>query len=97
MTSRVQEIVSRRQALIALSALQRARFDLQAKDLQQSLWLADLAGRGVHLLRTRPLLVLGVIAGIAILRPRRLLGSAYRSVLLAVSLAQLGRTLRKVW
>lgn len=96
MATRVQEIVSRRQALVARSAQQREHIARESAKLRESLWLVDLGVRGCQLVRQRRLLALGAIAALMILGPRRVLGAGYRAALLAVALLQLGISLKKL-
>ncbi len=96
MATRVQQIVSRRLALVARSAEQREHIAHEGAKLHESLWLVELGVRGCQYVRQRRLLAGGAIAALIVLGPRRLLGAGYRAALLALSLLQLGISLKKL-
>ena len=91
MSSRIAEIVSRREALVARAAAQRAQAAAAASGLRPSLWLANLPVRVYGLIKARPLwaaLALGVLAGYG---PRRALRWGYRGVTLFATVVPLAK------
>jgi hypothetical protein len=96
MSSRIAEIVSRREVLIARAAAQRAQIVAAASVLIPSLRFADLVLRAYRLVKSRPVpaaLVLGVLA---VAGPRRALRWGYRGLALFAAVAPLARVLAKV-
>jgi hypothetical protein len=63
----------RRELLIVRSALLRATWALQVQALRRPLGMADKARDSVHWLVNHPQWPLGVLAGLLLLRPQRVL------------------------
>ena len=80
MSSRIAEIVSRREALSERAAAQRARFSAAASTLRPSLWFANVALRAYRLVKSRPLRAALVLGLVAVAGPRRALRWGYRGV-----------------
>lgn len=93
MKSRIDQIVGRRQRLVAAAAAQRDRLEVEAGTLGQSLRIADIAVRSYRRLKSRPLLVAGALAAMALFGPRRLLRFTYRGGLVLPLLLRLARFL----
>ena len=93
MSSRIAEIVSRREALIARAAAQRAQFAAATSRLRPPLRFANLAVRAYRLARSRPLLAALVLGVLAVAGPRRALRWGYRGLTLFVAVAPLARVL----
>ena len=93
MSSRIAEIVSRREALSERAAAQRARFSAAASTLRPSLWFANLAVRAYRLVKSRPLLAALVLGVLAVAGPRRALRWGYRGLTLYAAVAPLAKVL----
>jgi len=93
MSSRIAEIVSRREALIARAAAQRAQFAAAASRLRPSLWFANLAVRAYRLVKSRPLRAALVLGVLAVAGPRRALRWGYRGITLFAAVAPLAKGL----
>ena len=93
MSSRIAEIVSRREALIERAAAQRAQFAAAASGLRPSLWFANLAVRAYRLVKARPLWAALVLGVVAVAGPRRALRWGYRGVTLFAVVAPLAKVL----
>jgi len=92
-SSRIAEIVSRREALIARAAAHRAQFAAAASTLRPSLWFANLAVRAYRLVKSRPLRAALVLGLVAVAGPRRALRWGYRGVTLYAVVAPLAKVL----
>ncbi len=92
-SSRIAEIVSRREALIVRAAAQRAQFGAAASTLRPSLWFANLALRAYRLVKSRPLRAALVLGVLAVAGPRRALRWGYRGVTLYAVVAPLAKVL----
>jgi hypothetical protein len=91
MSSRIAEIVRRRQALVARAAIERAQIAAAASTLRPSLWFANLPLRAYGLVRSQPLwaaLVLGMLAAYG---PRRAVRLGYRGVALFATVVPLAK------
>ena len=97
MSVRIDAIVSRREALVLRSALQRERLALDVASLQQPLYIADRAVRVIRIIRARPVLSLAVAAAVLGLVPRRVLAAAVRGVAFGGSLLRLSRSVRSIF
>ncbi len=93
MSSRIAEIVSRREALIARAAAQRAQIAAAASALRPSLWFANPAMRVYRLVKSRPLLAALVLGVLAVAGPRRALRWGYRGLTLYAAVAPLAKAL----
>ena len=93
MSSRIAEIVRRREALIVRAATQRAQFSAAASRLRPSLWFANLAVRAYRLVKSRPLGAALVLGLLAVAGPRRALRWGYRGVTVMAVVAPLARVL----
>ena len=93
MSSRIAEIVSRREALVALAAAQRAQVAAAASSLRPSLWVANLPMRVYGLVKSRPLWAVLAVAMLAVYGPRRALRWGYRGVTLFATVVPLTRVL----
>lgn len=93
MSSRVAEIVSRREALVIRTAAQRAQFAAAASGLRPSLWFANLPVRVYHLVKSRPLWAALALGVLAVYGPRRALRWGYRSVTLFATVVPLAKVL----
>ena len=93
MSSRIAEIVSRREALIAHAALQRAQIAAAASSLRPSLWVANLPMRIYGLVKSRPLWAVLAAGVLAVYGPRRALRWGYRAVTLFATVVPLTRVL----
>ena len=92
-SSRIAEIVSRREALIARAAAHRAQFAAAASTLRPSLWFANLALRAYRLVKSGPLRAALVLGVLALAGPRRALRWGYRGVTLFAVVAPLAKAL----
>ena len=93
MSSRIADIVSRREALIVLAAAHRAQFAAAASTLRPSLWFANLAVRAYRLVKSQPLRAALVLGVLAVAGPRRALRWGYRGVTLYAVVAPLAKVL----
>jgi len=93
MSSKIAEIVSRREALSVRAAAQRARFAAAASTMRPSLWFANLAVRAYRLVKSRPLRAALVLGLVAVAGPRRALRWGYRGVTLYAVVAPLAKVL----
>ena len=96
MSSRIAEIVNRREELVARAASQRAQFAAAASGLRPSLWFANLALRAHRLLKSRPLGVALMLGVLAVAGPRRALRLGYRGAMLFTAVAPLTRVLAEL-
>jgi hypothetical protein len=94
MNDRLRDIALRRRQLVALAAEQRGEFAAQAVSLRHSLDWVDMLRRGGNALRSRPLVIGAVAAGLMVVGPRRLLRFVYRSGLLLPIALRLVRIVR---
>ena len=97
MSARLREIVRKRRLLVARAVEQRGELGRQAVAIQQSLAFVDLAWRGFHLLKSRPVGVAMAAAALVAIGPGKLLRVGYRSGLIAMAalrLIKIFRTLR---
>ena len=94
MNARLREIVRRRRLLVALATEQRGEIVLQAAEVRQSLTLADLAWRGYRRLKSNPVVVAVVAAGLFAIGPGRLLRTGYRGGLTLLGLLRLIKLFR---
>jgi hypothetical protein len=92
-SSRIAEIVSRREALIARAAAHRAQFAAAASTLRPSLWFANLVVRAYRLVKSQPLRAALVLGVLAVAGPRRALRWGYRGVTLYAVVAPLAKVL----
>lgn len=95
MSSRIRQIIARRRILVAMAAEQRGRLAAESVVLRQSLSVADTLRRAGRYIRSQPLLVGAVAAGLMIVGPRRLMRLGYRSGLLLPVVLRLVRALRR--
>ena len=79
MSARLREIARRRRLLVALASEQRGELALQAAEVCQSLAFVDLAWRAYRRLKSSPVVVAVVAAGLFAIGPGRLLRTGYRS------------------
>jgi len=93
MSSRIAEIVNRREALIVRVSAQRAQFAAAASGLRPSLWFANLAVRAYRLVKSWPLRAALVLGVVAVAGPRRALRWGYRGVTLFAAVAPLAKVL----
>lgn len=93
MKAKIEQIVGRRRRLVAAAAAQRDRLESEVGALGQSLRIADVAVRSYRRLKSRPLLVAGALATMALFGPRRLLRFTYRGGLVLPLLLRLARSL----
>ena len=89
MSSRISEIVSRREELIVRAAVQRAQFAAVASRLRPSLWFANLVLRAYRLVRSRPLSAALMLGVLAVAGPRGALRLGYRGAMLFTAVAPL--------
>ncbi len=89
MSSRIAEIVSRREALVSRATLQRAQITAAASGLRPSLWFANLAVRAHHLFKSTPFLAALALGLLAAAGPRRALRWGYRGITLFAAVAPL--------
>lgn len=88
-SSRISEIVSRREELIVRAATQRAQVAAVASRLRPSLWFANLALRTYRLVKTRPLRAALILGVLAVAGPSRALRLGYRGAMLFTAVAPL--------
>ena len=93
MSSRIAEIVRRREALIVRAAEQRAQIAYAASGLRPSLWFANLAVRAYRQVKSRPLWTALALGVLAVAGPRRALRLGYRGVTLFATVVPLARVL----
>jgi hypothetical protein len=93
MSSKIAEIVSRREALSVRAAGQRAQLAAAASTLRPSLWFANLALRAYRLVKSQPLRAALVLGVLAVAGPRRALRWGYRGVTLYAVVAPLAKVL----
>jgi hypothetical protein len=93
MSSRIAEIVTRREVLIARAAAQRAQIAAATSSLRRSLWFADLPMRVYGLVRSRPLWAVLAAGVVAVYGPRRALRWGYRGITLFATVVPLTRVL----
>lgn len=96
MSSRIAQIVSRREALVVRAAAQRARIAAAASGLRPSLWFANQALRAHQLVKSRPLLVALALGTLALAGPRRALRWGYRGVTLFTLFAPIAKVLAEL-
>jgi hypothetical protein len=94
MSTRLREIVRRRRLLVALATEQRGDFALHAGDVRRSLAFADLAWRGYRRLKSNPVVLAVLAAGLLTIGPGRLLRTGYRSGLTLLGLLRLIKIFR---
>jgi hypothetical protein len=82
MNNRLRQIAIKRRQLVAEAAGQRGDLAAHGAALRQSLDLVDRFRRGGNALRSRPLVVGAVAAGMMVIGPGRILRFVYRSGLL---------------
>lgn len=97
MSARFDAVVSRREALVLRSALQRDRLALDVGNLQQLLRIADRAVRGIRMIRARPVLSLAAAATVLGLVPRHVLIAVVRAVVFGGSLLRFGRSVHSMF
>ena len=93
MSSRIAEIVGRRDALIVRTAAQRAQFAAAAASLRPSLWFANLAVRTYRLVKSRPFRAALVLGMLVVAGPRSALRWSYRGAMLFTAVAPLAKVL----
>ena len=93
MSSRISEIVSRREELIVRAAAERAQVAAVASRLRPSLWFANLALRAYRLVKSRPLRAALMLGVLAVAGPRRALRLGYRGAMLFTTIAPLTKVL----
>ncbi len=93
MSSRISEIVSRREELIVRATAQRAQFAAVASRLRPSLWFANLALRAYRLVKSRPLRAALMLGVLALAGPRRALRLGYRGAMLFTAVAPLTKVI----
>lgn len=93
MSSRIAEIVSRREELVVRAAAQRAQFAAAASGLRPSLWFANLALRAYRLVKSGPLRAALMLGVLAVAGPRRALRLGYRGAMLFAAVAPLAKVL----
>lgn len=96
MSSRIAEIVRRREALVVRAAGQRNQIADAASQLRPSLWLASLAVRAYRLVNSRPVWVALALGVLAVAGPRRALRWSYRGVTLFAVVAPLAKVLAEL-
>ena len=89
MSSRISEIVSRREELIVRAAAQRDQLATVASRLRPSLWFANLALRAYRLVKSQPLRAAVILGVLAAAGPRRALHLGYRGAMLFTAVAPL--------
>lgn len=94
MSDRLREIVRKRRVLVARATEQRGDLAVQAAGLRQSLAYVDLLWRGYRRLKSSPVAVAVVAAGLVAVGPGRLLRMSYRSGLMVVGLLRLIKIFR---
>jgi hypothetical protein len=93
MSSRIAEIVNRREALITRAAAERAQIAAVTSSLGSSLWFANLTVRAYRLVKSRPLWAALVLGVLAVAGPRRALRWGYRGVTLFATVVPLAKVL----
>ena len=91
MSSRIAEIVRRREALIVRAGAQRSQFAAAASELRPSMWIANLALRAYRLVKSRPLRAALALGVVAVAGPRRALRWGYGGVTLFAAVLPLAR------
>lgn len=81
-SSSLQRLARRRAELIALSTAQRDALSLQSQSMAQTIASLDHGLTLLHRIRSNPIALAGLLLGVAIIKPRRLL-SLTRTGLLA--------------
>jgi hypothetical protein len=97
MNDRLRQIAIKRRQLVAQAAEQRGELAAHAITLRQRLDWIDMFRRGGRALRSRPLVVGAVAAGVMLAGPSRILRLVYRSGLLlpvALRVLRIVRALR---
>ena len=97
MNDRLRQIAIKRRQLVAEAAEQRGDLAAHAASLHRSLDWVDVLRRGGRTLRSRPMVVGAVAAGVMLAGPGRLLRIVYRSGLLipiALRVLRIVRALR---
>jgi hypothetical protein len=96
MSSRISQIVSRREVLIARAAAQRIQLASAASVLLPSLRFANLVLRAYRLVKSRPVASALLLGMLAVAGPRRALRWGYRGLTLFAAVAPLARVLAKM-
>jgi YqjK-like protein len=96
MSTRLREIVRKRRLLVVQATAQRGELAVQAAAVQQSLAFADLAWRGYHHLKSRPVGVAIVAAALVAIGPGKLLRVGYRGGLIAMAVLRLIKIFRSL-
>ncbi|HEY8539374.1 MAG TPA: YqjK family protein [Steroidobacteraceae bacterium] len=94
MSERERELAARRAALLAESAMQREQFTHLAHDLEMRLAGIDRGIRAARALAKKPIVIVGAIALIALIGPKRLLRFATRGAALIATGRRVTRLLR---
>lgn len=94
MSRRVDELRSRRELLVAQSAVQREALRLDAAVIGQTLQTADRAVSLARRLARSPLVITVAVVGLIVFRRHPVAAWAMRGVALAGTARRVGRTLR---
>lgn len=94
MTSRVEELASRRRLLLARSALERETLKLDAAVIGGALLAADRAVAMAQRLRRSPWVVTAAVLGLFVFRRHPLAAWAMRGIALAGTARRVGAALR---
>ena len=96
MTSRVEELESRRKLLLARSAVQRETIRLDVGVIADSLGVVDRAVSLIQRLRRNPLLVGGALVGLVVFRRHPVTSWVMRGVAVAGAARRMGVTLHRL-
>jgi hypothetical protein len=95
MSDRLRELAARREALRAESTLQRDQMDGLARDIKERLSGIDRSIEIARTVATRPAVIAGAIAVVALVGPRRLLRLAGRSAMFLTTGSRVIKMLRR--
>lgn len=81
MKSRPNQLQEKREELLLRCRIERMLLSAQTREIQQKLYIANLAWRTIGKVKEHPTIALGSIALIAVLKPRRMLALAKNALL----------------
>lgn len=91
-----RELVSRRQRLIVCCVTQRIALKGEARALREKLSLFDIGLNLLDRLKKNPALITGLVAGLIVIKPRRLLPVLQTSLLAWQALRELAPTMKNI-
>lgn len=96
MTSRVEQLATRRRLLVARSAIERATIRQDATTIGNALTTVDRAVAVVQRLRRSPLLIAAVVVGLVAFRRHPVAAWVMRGLAVAGTARRLGTTLHRM-